>query len=182
MFEVLPHALDRLRLRPLRAGDLDAFHGYRSDPDVARYQGWAPMTAGQAAEFLQLHAGQADLVAGAWRQWAVADLRDDRLLGDLGVWLSADCAQAEFGLSITPAAQGHGYGTECVRGLVALLFSATPVAEVVASADIRNAACLAVLARAGMRHVDTRRAGYKGESCTEQVFSMRKPDDGGVTG
>lgn len=176
MFELLPHALDRVRLRALRTGDLDAFHVYRSDPVVARYQGWSPMTAGQAAEFLRLHAGQVGPVAGAWRQWAIADLRDDRLLGDLGVWLSADCTQAEFGLSITPAAQGKGYGTECVRGLVRLLFAATPVSEVVASADLRNAACLAALVRARMRQVDVRQAVYKGETCTERVFSVRRPE------
>ena len=61
--------------------------------------------------------------------------------------------------------------------LIGLLFSATPVTEVTASTDIRNAACLAVLANAGMGHVDTRQAEYKGEPCTEQVFSVRRLED-----
>jgi RimJ/RimL family protein N-acetyltransferase len=35
-------ATGRLRLRPLQAGDLEAFVAYRSDPDVARDQPWEP--------------------------------------------------------------------------------------------------------------------------------------------
>lgn len=178
MRSVLPHDLERLRLRALRIADLDAFHAYRSDPEVARYQGWAPMTAAQAAEFLRRHGGGPHLMPGTWRQWAIADLRSDRLLGDAGVWLSPDAAQAGFGLSITPAAQGNGYGTECMRGLIGLLFSATPVMDVTASTDHRNAPCLAALARAGMRRVDTRQVEYKGEACTEQVFAVRRPATG----
>ena len=48
MFETLPHSLKRLRLRILRPDDLDAFHAYRSDPVVAKYQGWEPMTTREA--------------------------------------------------------------------------------------------------------------------------------------
>jgi RimJ/RimL family protein N-acetyltransferase len=175
MFERLPHSLNRLRLRTLRPDDLEAFHAYRSDPVVARYQGWEPMTIREATDFLQAQASQTSHSPGTWRQFAIAD-QSDLLIGDIGLWLSPDCLQAEFGLSITPSAQGNGYGVECVRGLIEILFSATPVTEVVASTDIRNLACLAVLTRSGMRHVDTRQAEYKGEICTEHVFSSRKAE------
>lgn len=176
MFERLPHSLERLRLRTLRPGDLDAFHAYRNDPVVARYQGWEPMTRWEASDFLRSQASQISHAPDTWRQLAIADLRSDLLIGDIGVWLSPDCLQAEFGLSITPVAQGNGYGAECVRGLIEFLFSATAVAEVVASTDVRNLACLAVLAHSDMRHMDTRRAEYKGEICTEHLFSVRKAE------
>ena len=176
MFEKLPHSLQRLRLRTLRSDDLDAFHAYRSDPVVARYQGWEPMALSQSIDFLQSQISKTSHAPGTWRQLAIADLKSDLLIGDIGVWLSADCSQAGFGISITPAAQGNRYGVECVRGLIGLLFSATPVAEVVANADVRNFACLAVLAQSGMRHIDTRQAEYKGEICTEHVFSVRKAE------
>ena len=176
MFERLPHSLNRLRLRTLRPDDLEAFHAYRSDPVVARYQGWEPMTTQEATDFLQAQISLSSHAPDIWRQLAIADLKSDLLIGDIGVWLSADCLQAEFGLSITPSAQGNGYGAECVHGLIELLFSTTPVTEVVASTDIRNLACLAVLTRSGMCHMDTRQAEYKGEICTEHVFSARKTD------
>lgn len=176
MFERLPHSFSRLRLRTLRPDDLEAFHAYRSDPSVARYQGWEPITAQEAADFLRSQANQIGHAPGTWRQLAIADLKSDLLIGDMGVWLSPDCLQAEIGLSLTPSAQGHGYGTECVHGLIGLLFSATGVTEVVASSDVRNLACLAALARSGMRHTDTRQVEYKGEMCTEHVFSARKAE------
>lgn len=174
MFATLPHNLERVRLRMLRADDLEAFHAYRSDPVVARYQGWEPMTQSEAADFLHAQSSPVEHVPGTWRQLGVAELESDALVGDVGVWLSPDSRQAEFGISIASAAQGHGYGTECVRGLIALVFSTTPVTEIVASTDARNVSCLTVLARSGMRQVDTRQAEYKGEMCTEDVFSLRK--------
>jgi RimJ/RimL family protein N-acetyltransferase len=171
MVEKFPCDLHRLRLRALRLTDLDDFHAYRSDPVVARYQGWELMSRAQAAEFLQTQQ-ECNLVAGSWRQLAVAELQSDRLIGDMGVWLSHDCSRAEFGLSISSAAQGKGFGTECARGLLDLLWSGTPVKEIIACTDARNVACLALLKRAGMRHVDTRQALYKAEMCTEHVFTL----------
>ena len=134
------------------------------------------MTSWESSDFLRSQASQTGHAPEAWRQLAIADLKSDVLIGDVGVWLSPDCLQAEFGLSITPSAQGNGYGAECVRGLIELLFSATSVTEVVASADIRNLACLAVLAHSGMRRRHTRKAECKGEICTEHVFSVRKAE------
>jgi RimJ/RimL family protein N-acetyltransferase len=55
-------ATKRLRLRPLRADDLGAFVGYRSHPDVARYQSWDPTYAMSDAEALL--AAQANVNSG----------------------------------------------------------------------------------------------------------------------
>lgn len=174
MFNQLPQDLGRLRLRVLRPGDLEAFHAYRSDAAVARYQGWHPMSMAEASDYLQTQSTLSPYVPGTWRQLAIADTATDLLVGDLGVWLSPNLLKAEFGISITPAAQGHGYGTESVMGLIALLFSQSPVLEIEASTDTRNLPCLSALERAGMLQVETRQALYKGETCTERVFSIRK--------
>lgn len=174
MFEQLPLDLDRLRLRVPGPGYLEAFHVYRSDVTVARYQGWEPMNMGEARAFLKAQSSQTSYMPGTWRQLAIADITTDLLIGDMGVWLSSDRLQAEFGISITPDAQGQGYGSESVTGLIALLFLFTPVLEISARTDTRNLSCLAVLQHAGMLQVDTRKAEYKGEMCTECVFSIRK--------
>lgn len=174
MLEKLPYNLTRLRLRLLQRSDLHAFHAYRSDPGVARYQGWSPMTMAEAAAFIDSETDKTSHAPGTWRQFALADLGTDMLLGDIGVWLSSDGVHAEFGLSLAPAAQGHGHGSECMRGLLELLFSSTTVTCVIARTDVRNLACVAALARAGMRPVATRQAEYKAESCVEQVFAARR--------
>jgi RimJ/RimL family protein N-acetyltransferase len=170
----LPHRLERIGLRFLRADDLRAFHAYRSDPVVARYQGWDTLNRAQAAEFI---AEQADTRARnplAWRQVAIADLATDGLVGDLGIWLAHDASRAEFGVSLSPGAQRRGLATEAVGGLIGLIFDATGAAQVVARADTRNASSLALLRRVGMRHVDTVAIECKGELCTEHVFSLAR--------
>ncbi len=170
MFESLPYSLSRLSLRTLRSSDLENFYAYRSDPAVARFQGWEPMTVGEAAEYLKFQSAQSSHAPGTWRQLAIAELTADSLVGDMGVWLSADRRKAEVGLSISPNLQGNGYGSESLRGVVELLFASTLIVEIEASADIRNLSCLAALRRAGFTQVDARQAEYKGELCTEHVF------------
>lgn len=172
MFERLPLLLDRVTLRFLRADDLAVFHAYRSDPVVARYQGWNVMSLAEAATFIDEQAGLRN--PAAWRQVAIAERASDGLLGDLGVWLAHHSSRAEFGVTLAPAAQRRGYATEAVRGLVALLFAATPAAEIVARADVRNSACLALLRRVGMRQVGTAQIDCKGEACTEHIFSLSR--------
>ena len=171
-----PETLRRVRLRPLREDDLDAFYVYRSDPEVARLQGWEPISRQDAAAFLKESASASAFVPGAWIQLAIADLQTDRLLGDLGVYLAPDQGTAEFGVTITPAAQGNGYATEIIGTLLKLLFSTTSVAKVIACTDTRNMPCIAALKRAGMVSTGMRTAEYKGEVCTEIVFSMQRPE------
>lgn len=174
MFKRLPYTLRRATLRLLRIDDLATFHAYRSNADVARFQGWSPMSIEQAADFLRSQAEHTQLIPGCWHQIGIAAAESDSLVGDMGVWLSVDQTQAEFGLSIHPHVQGQGYGTESVLALLRLLFTSSPVEEIIAKTDIRNLPCLAVLARAGLRYKATHTVSYKGELCTEQVFSTKR--------
>lgn len=178
MFERLPCELDRIRLRRLRGADLGDFLAYRRDPEVARYQGWAPMADSEAVGFLEAHGNHASLTPGAWHQIAIAQRESDLLMGDAGVWLSPDYSQAEVGISIGKAAQGTGHGSEVLNGLIELLFSTTPVVEIVGHVDTRNAACLSMLARSCMSRADTRQVEYKGEVCSEHRFSVRRTPEG----
>lgn len=167
----------RVRLRPLREADIAAFFVYRSDPEVARLQGWSPISREEAAGLLAESAKTGCFVPGKWTQVAIADVSTDCLIGDLGVYVTPDQSAAEFGITITPSAQGSGYATEAIRGLIRLLFSTTPVADIVACADVRNASCISALKRAGMRPGETRQAEYKGEACLEILFSIQRPED-----
>lgn len=174
LFEHLPHTAGRIRLRKLRASDFRAFHAYRSDAAVARYQGWSPMSESEAMDFLRDQGRNAGLEPGEWAQIAVASAEDDGLLGDIGIWLAPDGRWAEFGVSLDPHRQGGGLGRESVQALIALLFAHTPAQRVVAASDARNTACLRMLEALGMRMVDTAEAEYKGETCVEHVFAIER--------
>lgn len=172
MFQYLPCDLNRLRFRHLRRSDLDDFLAYRTDPNVAKYQGWDPMTASAAMAFLEAHSQHAALMPGLWQQLGISDLKTDTLIGDLGLHLSPDSSHVEFGISLCAREQGKGFGTECIRQMIPLVFLASPATKIIAYTDIRNEACITALKRTGMSQVTHRSATHKGEHCTEIGFSL----------
>lgn len=151
-----PCRAENIRLRALREDDLAAFLAYRGDPQVARYQGWSPMDVTKARAFLR---GQVARDAGGnarpWRQFAIADVASDALLGDVGVWMLRDGAEAEIGITVAPAAQGRAIGRSAVRAALAMLFADPAVNRVRADADARNTACRRMLVAAGFREAGT---------------------------
>jgi RimJ/RimL family protein N-acetyltransferase len=144
---------DRLVLRRFRPEDLDAFVAYRSDPEVARYQGWeAPYPRAEGARFLaELQATHPD-TPGEWYQIAVALRQTGQMIGDCAVHTDADDPrQAEIGFTIAPGRQGHGYATEAVRRLLDYLLVELGKHRVHAKCDDRNLRSAALMERVGMR-------------------------------
>lgn len=167
----LPLCVGEVRLRALRDDDLARFLAYRSDPQVARYQGWWPMDEARARAFLHEHAAKGDPdAAGVWFQLAIADATTDALLGDLGVWRSPDRTEAELGISVAPASQGRGIGRNTMRAALAMLFADPAVARVHANADARNLPCRRMLVAAGFRETGTARVFVKEEACIEHRY------------
>ena len=143
----------RLYLRRFRESDVEAVTRYRSDPAVARYQGWdAPYPMEQAREFVATMAtAQAD-VPGDWLQIAVARAEDGSLVGDCAFAPQADEAlTVEIGFTIAPEHQGRGYAREAVSLLLRYLFGQLGKHRVMASCDTRNAPSVRVLEAVGMR-------------------------------
>jgi RimJ/RimL family protein N-acetyltransferase len=134
------------------------------------------MTRAEAKRFVEEQTKIDRLAPGAWAQLAIADKGSDELVGDVGLWLSGDSSEAEFGLTLSTEIQGRGFGTEAIRGIIDFLMLATPVNLVTAASDIRNLPCLGALRSAGMQHFANREQEYKGESCTEQLFRCRRAD------
>jgi aminoglycoside 6'-N-acetyltransferase len=170
----LPTGDDRTRLRRLRADDVDAFHAYRADAGLARFQGWSPMTPDDARAFVAEVADVQALQAGDWIQLAIADVADDTLVGDLGLFLEADGHEAEVGFTLARGAHGRGHATRAVALALRLVFDTSPAARVRAITDERNTASVRVLERAGFALQRRQRAVFKGEDCTELVFERQR--------
>ena len=166
----LPHHCERVSIRRLRPSDLQAFHAYRSDPEIAKYQGWSIMSEPEAAAFLHEQSSASLLEPGHWGQLGIATRSDDQLIGDVGVCVAHDLEQAEIGFSLDAHSQGKGFGSEAVRGVLELLFMRTPIARVIAITDARNTPAIRLLERAGMRMTSTVDAVFKGQPCVEHVF------------
>jgi RimJ/RimL family protein N-acetyltransferase len=172
----LPVCMGHVRLRALREeDDLAAFLGYRSDPLVARYQGWWPMDESSARAFLREHGAMADVdSAGHWLQLAIADAATDALLGDLGVWLSHDRSEAELGITLASAMQGRGIGRSAMRAACGMLFADPAVARIHANADARNTPCRRMLVAAGFRETGTAHVFVKEEACVEHRYIIER--------
>ncbi len=176
--DLLPRTAGRIALRRLRVADLAAFQAYRCDPQVARYQGWDTMSDDQARSFLADVAEGALLQPGHWSQIAIAGVPDDALLGDIGLFVSADETEAEVGITLRREAQGQGLAAEALGEAIRLLFDRTAVSRVVGITDIRNDPSVALLQRVGMRKAGVQESVVKGETCSEIVYAVTRAEAG----
>ena len=170
----VPLRTERLTLRPFTEADAERFAAYRSEPGVARYQGWeAPYPLATAFAFTRELAAATPDVPGEWFQIAV-DL-DGELVGDVAfaAW-AHEPRTVEIGFTIAPERQRRGYAREAVAGLLGHLFGTLGKHRVTATCDVRNAASARVLEAVGMR-----REGHlveavwaKGEWTDDLVYAL----------
>ncbi|MEO5763956.1 MAG: GNAT family N-acetyltransferase [Casimicrobiaceae bacterium] len=172
----LPRFAGNVTLRRLSGADLPAFQAYRNDPEVGRYQGWSPLTDEGAAAFLAEMSTAPLWRPGAWTQIGIAASRDQRLGGDIGLFLSSDARQAEIGFTVCRADPGSGMASAAVREAIGLVFSHTAVDEILGITDARNAASIRLLQRVGMRKVIARNTTFRAEACVELVYRVTRAE------
>lgn len=142
---------ERLVLRRLRGEDAPALATYRSDPEVARFQGWGPTFSEDRARALVDAMGARQPGEDGWFQFAVAHGDTDDLLGDVGL-RTFDVRHAEIGFTLARSAQGRGYAREAVGAVLAYAFGPLGVHRVVAGTDPRNTRSAVLLSKLGFRH------------------------------
>ncbi|WP_042383529.1 GNAT family N-acetyltransferase [Streptacidiphilus melanogenes] len=171
-------ATSRLTLRRFREADAPELAAYRSDPDVAHYQGWtAPVTAEAALAWVHAFAAGSPTEPG-WFQYAVELTAEGRLIGDVGVRLHDNLRQADIGYTLATAWQGHGYATEAVRAVLADLFETRGLHRVAAECDARNLRSAALLERVGFTREGMRRQAtwMKGEWTDDLLYGLLAAD------
>ncbi|WP_346778646.1 GNAT family protein [Burkholderia sp. Ac-20353] len=166
---------ERLVLDPLSQEDAKDLFSYRSDPEVARYQGWQPSNFEEAADFISeqsnIKFGQAD----QWCQLAIRSKHTRELIGDFGVHFpSTKEDPIEFGLSLKPAEQRKGYAREVMVAGIDLAFREWGYRRLIASVDPRNTASMALCRALGLRqeahHVES--YYFHGEWADDVIFAM----------
>ena len=145
----------RLILRPFQPSDLEAFAAYRSDPEVAQYQGWStPYSLEQAANFITEMSQATPCTPGEWYQAAI-ELKGSpatgTLIGDVAFHMKADMRQAYVGFTLARAYQGQGYAHEAVMRLLTYLFDEQKLHRVIATVDVLNTASIRLIERLGLR-------------------------------
>jgi aminoglycoside 6'-N-acetyltransferase len=133
------------------------------------------MSDTQALSFLAEMSEARLFIPGDWVQLGIAEREADQLIGDIGIFVSADGFNGEIGFTLAPAAQGRGIATAAVRQALQLLFSITRVARVLGITD-RNVRSIRLLERLGFRQLESRSAVFCGEPCVEVVYVLPRND------
>lgn len=141
----------RLLLRPLKVSDLHDIHSYRSEPDVAKYQGFYPMDKEVVAAFIADQMSKTFGTPGAWYQLGIERLEDNKLIGDCGIKLHNDPRIAEIGITISHLEQQKGYAKETIIALLNFLFRLQQVHRVTETVDAENTASIKLLESIGFR-------------------------------
>jgi RimJ/RimL family protein N-acetyltransferase len=171
----LPIDLGDLTLRRLRHTDYADLLAYYSDPDVARYQQWGPMTADELAAIFE---GQGSVLPGdpgVPLILAVELKAEQRVIGDCSLTVTDPMSrQAEIGFCFHPHQRGRGYSTRAVRAALEFAFGSLDVRRVVAATDVRNERSWRLLERIGMRREGHFRqcAFVKGEWIDDYLYAM----------
>ena len=165
----------RLILRPFEERDIPSFTAYRSDPDVARYQGWeAPFPPEEAAQFVAEMTHAQPGTPGAWYQAAIELQADGQMIGDCAFCVSTDGRQAEIGYTLARRSQGQGYASEALTRLLDYLFSDLNLHRVHANIDPKNLPSARLLERLGLRKegLFVESLWFKGGWADEEWFAI----------
>jgi RimJ/RimL family protein N-acetyltransferase len=147
-----PLETPRLVLRPLVIADAEAVHGYRSDPEVARFQSWESTSLADTEEMIRTRIASEPDLPGTWFQLALCRRADHLLVGDCGIhFLPEEPRHVEIGITLASPHQGQGYATEALSAVFGYVFGQLGKHRIQASVDPENQASIRLLEKMGMR-------------------------------
>jgi ribosomal-protein-alanine N-acetyltransferase len=145
---------DRVVVRSLAAGDLDAFAAVTGDPELMRYVGdGTTLSREETAGWIEITAR--NQLRDGWTTWAVTDRTTGALIGYAGL-VHGDEDAIEVTYVLRRERWGQGLAGEIVAALVEHAFGVRGLPELRATIDPGNAASRRVVEKAGFRAVAER--------------------------
>ena len=151
MVETLVIHTQRLLLRPLQTGDVDALFAVFGDAEVMRYWSTPPWTDAEAGAAM-VALDQASGPDADWMRLGLVRRADDRLLGTCTLFdHQAHSRRCELGYALARQAWGQGLMHEALTALLDHGFGTWNLNRVEADIDPRNRASARTLERLGFR-------------------------------
>jgi RimJ/RimL family protein N-acetyltransferase len=148
----------RLRLRPLREPDAEAFRRMTDEPSIVAAVHFlrAPFLLADAIDLIRGRGDGRDCFRGVWRK------DDETLVGAVGTHLR-EGAELEIGYWFSSSARGQGVASEAVGAVVQAVKTAWSHRRLYAECRTQNASSWCLLERLGFRADGTNgaRAGRK---------------------
>ncbi len=142
----------RLIIRPLGLEDLNDFHAYRSDPEVARFQGYEPMSEPECTAYLTKNVQTEFGVPGKWKQFALELQSNGNVIGDIGIhFREEDPKTCELGISLHRQYQRKGFAKEGMLAVLDYLFCTLKVHRIAERLDSENEDSIKLLESIGFR-------------------------------
>jgi ribosomal-protein-alanine N-acetyltransferase len=143
---------NRLVLRPLEKGDVDAIFAMRSDPEMMRFIR-EPQNRAESVNWLKL-------VSSRWKTekigfCAVIEKQTNKIVGWCGIWRLEETRELEVGYAIAKQYWGNGFATEAAIRFLEYAFEHLKPERIVAVARPENAASRRVMEKLGMSFVKT---------------------------
>ncbi len=164
MNAALPFVLhtDRLILRDYALDDLEAVHGFRSDPLVARYWTGRPDTLEDTQKFLTRVRESASQQPRTQYRLAVALRETEMVIGGCSLYGMTDAVLREGGIGyyLNRLFWGRGYATEIASGLLRFGFEQLNLHRIHGDCAPENAASTQVMRKIGMRQEGHQRENY----------------------
>jgi [ribosomal protein S5]-alanine N-acetyltransferase len=176
--ELFPRCGPGFVLRRMSTDDLADFQAYRRDEELGLYQGWLPTPDEQARAFLAEMNAAPFPHPGQWVQIGIAEPEQQRLVGDIGVFVDQDATCAEIGFTLARPAQGRGVATAAILAVIELVFECSAVQRVIGVTDARNLPSMRLLQRVGMHQTATNPAVFRGEACVEHTYTVTRDQAG----
>lgn len=175
--ETLNISTSRLNICHLELADLYDFHTYRSNLEVAKYQGFDVMTIEQAEEFIIDNSNKHFGKAGEWVQYGIKNCKTRKLIGDCAIKLDLyDTRISEIGITISHFEQKKGYAKEVLVGILTFLFETKEIHRVVEIVDAENIASINLLKSTGFKQEGhfIENIFFKGKWGSELQYAMLK--------
>jgi len=146
----LPIRTERLTIRPLEPGDVEAMHSVYSDPEVTRF------IPGGVRDLDGTRQRVADLIAHQDRygvsKWAVTLSDSDVVIGDCGLQFLPGRPELELGFHFARGHWGRGYATEAGSACLAWAL-ASRSERILAIVDPQHRVSQRILLKLGMRSI-----------------------------
>ena len=139
---------ERLRLRPPRIEDFDAYAAYVADPEAVRFIG-GPQSRPVAWRSFMAYAG-AWATTGVSMFW-VFERGSGAFVGRVGPWRPEGWPGCEVGWGVAPRVFGRGYAGEAARACMDFAFDQLGWTDVIHSIDPANLPSVRLAERLGSR-------------------------------